>query len=234
MNSIIENLRFLMLGTYPDGNIGGLALTLILSGLIGIGSLLVGIVIAATTLSSSAALRKVAKVISIVIRGLPSLVFLFWLYFLLPAALHIELTPLQSATIALSIYHGAFISEDIRGGLSSVNAGQWEAGRATGLDPRRIFICIALPQAIRAMIPALVNRYINMLLYTSVASVVGVFEFTQTAVVLSNRILVHPVEIFGFAAIVYLVLCSAIARFGRYVESRWDWAPKLLKDSVAL
>jgi polar amino acid transport system permease protein len=229
---IIDNLRFLLMGPFPNGELGGLALTLILSVLVGAGSLCVGVLLATTALSPSALLRSVGRVLTTIIRGVPSLVFLFWLYFLLPALLNVALTPLQSAAIALSIYQGAFIAEDLRGGMQSVGRGQSEAGLVTGLTSLQIFRFITLPQAVRAIIPALVNRYINLFLYTSVASVVGVLEFTRASILVSNRLMVHPIEIFGFAAAVYFVFCYGIASVGRYLEHRWDWAPKITQSAA--
>lgn len=231
---ILENLKFLLVGPYPNGAIGGLLLTLILSLLVGVGSLCVGVFLASLSLSGSKAVRFVAQLVPTLIRSLPSLVFLFWLYFLLPAMLNIQLSPLQSAAIALSIYQGSFIAEDLRGGLNAVGRGQAEAGAATGLSPSHIFWHISLPQAVRATVPALVNRYINMFLYTSTASVVGVMEFTGTTILVNNRVMVHPLQIFGFAAVVYFVFCYGLASFGRYLERRWNWAPKITRSTAAI
>ena len=229
---IVANLKFLLLGQFPDGPLGGLALTVLLFAMVGLGSLCVGVLLATTTLSPSRTPRLLAEAATTVIRSLPSLVFLFWLYFLLPALLHLPMTPLQSAVIALSIYDGAFIAEDIRGGFRAVLHGQAEAGRATGLTPFQVMRSITLPQALRAIIPALVNRYINLFLYTSTASVVGVLEFTRAATLVSNRLLIHPIEIFGFAAAVYLAFCCGISWVGRRLERRWDWAPKFVHSSA--
>jgi len=231
---ILENLRFLLIGPYPTGAIGGLALTLILSLFVGLGSLGVGLALAALSLSTSRPVSIAAQLLPTLIRSLPSLVFLFWLYFLLPAILHIQLTPLQSAVIAFSIYQGSFIAEDLRGGLNAVARGQAEAGAATGLSTAQVFWHIKLPQAIRATVPALVNRYINMFLYTSTASVVGVMEFTGTTMLVNSRIMVHPIQIFGFAAIVYFVFCFGLSSFGRFLERRWNWAPKITRAATAV
>jgi polar amino acid transport system permease protein len=231
---ILENLRFLLVGPYPTGALGGLALTLILSLLVGAGALCVGLSLAALSLSASKAVRFVAQLLPTLIRSLPSLVFLFWMYFLLPAMTGIQLSPLESAAIALSIYQGSFIAEDLRGGINAVARGQAEAGAATGLSDWQVFLFITLPQAVRATIPALVNRYINLFLYTSTASVVGVMEFTGTTTLLNNRVMVHPIQIFGFAAAVYFIFCFALARTGRYLERRWDWAPKLNRNTTAV
>jgi polar amino acid transport system permease protein len=229
---IADNLKFLLLGPFPGGQIGGLLLTIVLSGIIGVGGLAFGILVAAARLASSPIVRGTADALATTIRCLPSLVFLFWLYFLLPALLNVPLTPLQSAAIALSIYQGAFIAEDIRGGLRAVGRGQLEAGYATGLSPFQVFIHVTIPQAVRAVVPALVNRYINMVLYTSVASVVGVLEFARASILVSNRLMVHPLEIFGFAALVYFLVCRMIALLGHRLERRWNWAPKIAQSAA--
>ncbi|WP_076999925.1 amino acid ABC transporter permease [Variovorax sp. KK3] len=231
---ILDNLRFLLLGTFPNGPIGGLALTVLLSLFVGAGAFCYGVMIAALSLSSSRWIAGTTQLVTTLVRSLPSLVFLFWLYFLLPAILNVQFTPLQSAVIALSIYQGSFIGEDLRAGLLAVARGQREAGAATGLSPVQIFLHIRLPQAVRATVPALVNRYINLFLYTSTASVVGVLEFTGTVTLVNNRLLTHPIQIFGFAALVYFVFCYAIASFGRYLEGRWNWAPKITRSQKAV
>jgi polar amino acid transport system permease protein len=233
MMIILQNLHFLLFGPYPDGQLGGLALTLVLSLIVGLGSLLVGLLVATLSMSSSRGVRMVSQTVPAIIRSLPSLVFLFWLYFLLPAITKIDLSPLTSSAIALSIYQGAFIAEDIRGGLNSVAKGHIEAGSATGLSVAQTFWYIRLPQAVRATIPALANRYINLFLYTSTASVVGVMEFTRTSTLVSNRVLVHPIEIYGFAALVYFIFCYGIAALARYFERRWDWSPKVTRSPVS-
>jgi polar amino acid transport system permease protein len=231
---ILENLRFLLIGTYPTGALGGLALTLILSVFVGVGAMCVGLLIASLSLSASKTVRVIAQLVPTLIRSLPSLVFLFWMYFLLPSITGLQLSPLASAATALAIYQGSFIAEDLRSGINAVAYGQAEAGAATGLSDWQIFFLITLPQAVRATIPALVNRYINLFLYTSTASVVGVMEFTSTTTLLNNRVMIHPIQIFGFAAAVYFIFCFLLARIGSYLERRWDWAPKLKRTSTAV
>jgi len=228
---ILDNLRFLLLGPFPNGPIGGLALTIILSLLVGICAFCYGILVAGLALSTSKVISGTTQLVTTLIRSLPSLVFLFWLYFLLPALLGVQFTPLQSAVIALSIYQGSFIGEDLRSGLNAVARGQSEAGAATGLSSMQIFWHIRLPQAVRLTIPALVNRYINLFLYTSTASVVGVLEFTGTVTLVNNRLLVHPIQVFGFAALVYFLFCLGIASVGRYLEGRWSWSRKITRSS---
>lgn len=234
MSVIADNLKFLLLGAFPEAAVGGLLLTLILSVLMGLGSFSVGLVLASAMLLPWRPARLFGQAVSIAIRGVPSLVFLFWMYFLIPALLKIDISPIQSATIALSLYHGAYISEDIRGGVRAVGGGQWDAARAVGLGTLQVIRYVVLPQAIRAVVPALVNRYINLFLYTSVVSVVGVLEFTRASILVSNRVLIYPMQIFGFAALVYFVCCFAISQVGRHLERRWEWAPKIGSGPMAL
>lgn len=233
MDIIVNNFSYFMTGPFPEGPIGGLVLTLYLSVSIGMASFCVGLLMASLSLVPFMAVRMIARGLVAGIRGVPSLAFLFWIYFLIPRLLEVDISPIQSATIALALYHGAFMAEDIRGGLQAVAKGQWEAGRASGLGTLDVLRYIVFPQAIRAVVPALVSRFVNLFTYTSIVSLLGILEFTRAAIIVNNRELVFPIEIFGFIGLVYFSFCYAITRFGRYLERRWDWAPKVGTIQVA-
>lgn len=224
---VLRNLPFLLKGTFPDGPLGGLALTLYLSLIVGAASLCTGILFALATLIPYRPLRWLARGGSMLIRGVPSLAFLFWMYFLIPRLLQINLSPLQSAGLALMLYHGAYMGEDIRGGIQAVAKGQWEAARASGLGFLSMMRHVILPQAIRAVIPALVNRFVNLFMYTSIVSVLGILEFTRASILVNNRELIYSLQIFGFVGLVYFSFCYLISLGGRYLERRWSWAPKI-------
>jgi polar amino acid transport system permease protein len=227
MNAIIESFPYLMVGPYPEGAMGGLALTVWLSIVISAAGLTFGICVAGLSLAPSRWIRLLGLGLTFCIRGVPSVAFLFWMYFLIPRLLEIDLTPFQSVALALAIYQGAYMAEDIRGGFKAVATGQWEAGRATGLGTLALLSHIVFPQAIRAVIPALINRFVNLFMYTSIASLVGIIELTRAAVIVNNRELIYPIEIFGFIGLIYFLFCYAITRIGRHIEQRWTWAPKL-------
>lgn len=227
MDVILRNLPFLLKGQLPDGPLGGLLLTIYLAVVIGFFSLSVGTVLGTAELTPISIARNAARALSMTVRGVPSVAFLFWTYFLLPRLLQVDLSPLESATIALSLYHGAYIGEDIRGGLNAIPKGQWEAARAVGLRFTTMLRHVILPQAVRAVVPALINRFVNLFMYTSVVSMLGVLDFTRCAVLVNNRDLVHPVEIFGFVGLVYFASCYGISRLGRHFERKWNWAPRI-------
>ena len=220
MQVIIDNLDYLLVGQFPDGPIGGLAFTLYIFVLVGLLCFAVGVVLSSLALAPVKPVRLVGQSTTELIRAVPSLTFLFWIYFMIPRLLDIDLGPLESAVIALALYHGAYLAEHIRGGFNAVDKGQWEAGRATGLSAVTILREIVLPQAIRAIIPALVNRYVNLFIYTSIVSTLGIIEFLRAAMLVNNREMVYPVEIFAFVGIVYFIFAYALTKLGRYFENR--------------
>jgi polar amino acid transport system permease protein len=234
MQIILDNLPFFLIGTYPQGGIGGLVLTIYLACLIGVTSFLFAMCVASLALSPFIAARITARAIVLIVRGVPSLVFLFWMYFLIPRILMMNISGMTSAIVALTIYHGAYMAEDIRGGIHAVHKGQWEAARATGLPTSTMLLFIVFPQAIRAVVPALINRFVNLFMYTSVVSLLGILELTRAANIVNSRELSHSMEIFGFIGMVYFVFCYGIGRLGSYLESRWTWVPKVrIQQTVA-
>ncbi len=233
MQVILDSLPYLLVGPFPDGPLGGLALTFLLALFIGAISFGIGTVFAALALVPFMPVRLAARATVECVRGVPSLTFLFWMYFLVPRLLQIDLSPMMSAVIALSIYHGAYMAEDLRGGVQAVHRGQWEAARATGLRGRQVFLRIVLPQAVRAVVPALINRFVNLFMYTSIVSTLGILEFMRAAIIVNNREFIYPIEIFGFVGLVYLAICYGITRLGRMLERRWAWAPRFGSVQVA-
>lgn len=230
---IWRSLPFLLVGMFPEGQLGGLALTLVLSLVIGTASLALGAVLGLTAALAPATLRAPALAVMILVRGIPALAFLFWIYFLVPRLMGVDLSPLLSAGIALTIYHGAYMGEDIRGGLRAVSRGQWEAARCLGFRGPATLLLIVLPQALRAVMPSLVGRMVNMVIYTSVVSILGILEFTRAAVLVNNRELLYSQYVFAFVGLVYFLICYGIARIGRRLERRWDWASRTRPERPA-
>jgi polar amino acid transport system permease protein len=224
---IWKSLPFLLVGMYPDGDLGGLALTVILSITIGVASFALGTILGSVAALLPPPFRWLPLATMVLVRGVPALAFLFWFYFLLPRLIGADLPPLLSAGIALTLYHGAYMGEDVRGGLRAVSTGQWEAARCLGLGYLPTLFLVVLPQALRAITPSLVGRFINLVIYTSVVSILGVLEFTRAAVLVNNRELLYPQYIFAFTGLVYFMLCYAVSAVGRQVERRWSWTASM-------
>lgn len=218
-----DNIVYLLIGRYPHGPLGGIALTLYLAAVSGVLSFVGGLVLGLWSLSPRRWLRYPAEVFIQLVRGMPLLMVIFWLYFLLPAALGRPVAENWTVIAALSVFTSAYLSQIVRAGIAAVPAGQREAAISTGLSSRQAMLYVILPQALRNMIPSFVNQFVSLIKDTSLAFIVGVSELTHIATQVNNRTLVHPAEIFLFVAAVYFVICYALTAYSRYLERRLAW-----------
>jgi polar amino acid transport system permease protein len=163
-------------------------------------------------------LRILATCYVEVIRNTPVLLQIFIVYFAMPS-FGIRLSAVAAGTIALGINVGAYLTEVIRAGITSVGPGQLEAAQVLGLSKAHVFVYIVAPQALRNVYPALVNNLVQVLLGTSLLSTIAVPEITGVATVINARTLLF-VQVFGIAVALYLVLSyglSAVAALiGRF------------------
>jgi len=202
----------------------GLALTTALAVLAAVGGTALGVAVAAMRHARVKIIAPLLAGYVEVVRGTPLLVVLFICYFALPALLGYKATAFGAAMLGFILFTGAYIAEDIRGGLAAVPKGQIEAGLASGLRPRQVLRLIVLPQALRAVIPMLFNQYVRLFKFTSVASVIGVHELTGNAMLVNARDFA-PVTILATIAAAYLVCCSAISLAGRALYGRLATLP---------
>jgi polar amino acid transport system permease protein len=125
-----------------------------------------------------------------------------------------------SATIALTVFTGAYLAEIVRAGVQNIPAGQVEAAYSTGLSYFQTMRRIVLPQALKQMIPAIVGQFIAIFKDTSLAFVIGVLELTFVAQGLDNRLMVYPFEIWTTVAVLYFVCCYAMSVYAARLERR--------------
>jgi polar amino acid transport system permease protein len=154
-------------------------------------------------------LRAPAAVYVEVVRNTPVLLQMFVAYFALPSA-GLRLTPVQAGVAALGVNVGAYLAEIFRAGIQAVPHGQREAARVLALGRVHTFTHVVLPQALRNVYPAVVNQLVQIILGSSLLSAISVPELTGTAVVINSRSLL-TVQVFGIAAVVYLVLTNLVA-----------------------
>ena len=154
------------------------------------------------------------------IRGTPSLIQIFIIYFGLPQ-FGIRMSPITAGIIALGLSSGAYVAEVVRSGLLAIPQGQWESARAVGMGRVTMFRRIIMPQMIRIIVPPLTNEAVNTLKNTSLLSVITVVEltlFTQMAIAATFR----PFDFYIMAALLYLVLTSILSRFAIWYEKRYE------------
>ncbi|MBM1181723.1 amino acid ABC transporter membrane protein 2, PAAT family [Pseudomonas lundensis] len=212
-----DNLSYFLLGAYPDGPLGGAALTLVLSVLSGVISALLGLLLGVALVMMRGWCRWVLLAVLGFLRAIPVVMLIFWSYFLLPVLFKVDVPALATVVCALSLIGGAYLAHSVHAGISSLPPGQWAAGKALGLSSGQVLRLIILPQALPMMLPSFLNQWISLIKDTSLAYVIGVGELSFVATQVSNRVMVHPTEIFLFIGLVYFVLCSSLD----WLAQRW-------------
>jgi His/Glu/Gln/Arg/opine family amino acid ABC transporter permease subunit len=207
---ILKNLPFLM---------GGLRVTAEIAFWSIIGGTLLGLAIGVLRYLRAPLIAQALDLYVLFIRGTPLLVVLFICYFALPALFGYKTSAYWAAVGGFILFIGAYLAEDIRTGRRSVPAGLTNAALATGLTRAKVMRFIIVPIAVRNVIPTLFNQYVRLFKFTSVASVIGVAEFTGSAMLVNGREFA-PVTIIGFIALTYFLICFAISTVGRLLYAR--------------
>jgi polar amino acid transport system permease protein len=218
-----NNLTYFMIGRYPDGPLGGLALTIYLAVISCILSFFGGLLLGLLNVSRTRVIRHLSLALVNVLRGMPLLMVIFWIYFLLPALLGRPIGENKTVIAALTLFTSAYMSQIVKAGIEGIPKEQTEAGLSTGLRYRQVMLFIILPQGLRNMIPSFVNQFVSLIKDTSLAFIVGVSELTHVATQINNRSFVYPTEIFLFIAVLYFMVCYAFTTFSRSLEKRLAW-----------
>jgi polar amino acid transport system permease protein len=220
---IWDNLSYFFIGRYPKGTLGGVGLTLYLAVVSLALSFIGGLVLGLLSVSRNRLLRWGSMTVIQTIRGMPLLMVIFWMFFLLPAMLGGGMSAAWTIIAALTLFTSAYMSEIVRAGITGIPKGQMEAAISTGLSHGQAMFYIILPQALRNMIPSFVNQFVSMIKDTSLAFIVGVSELTQVATQMNNRTMLYPTEIFLFIASIYFIICFAFTELSRWLERRSAW-----------
>jgi len=215
-----DNLSYFFIGRYPKGTLGGVGLTLYLAVVSLALSFIGGLVLGLLSVSRNRLLRWGSMTVIQTIRGMPLLMVIFWMFFLLPALLGGGMPAAWTIIMALTLFTSAYMSEIVRAGITGIPKGQMEAAISTGLSHGQAMFYIILPQALRNMIPSFVNQFVSMIKDTSLAFIVGVSELTQVATQMNNRTMLYPTEIFLFIAVIYFIMCFAFTELSRWLERR--------------
>ncbi|MFQ5971883.1 MAG: amino acid ABC transporter permease [Alphaproteobacteria bacterium] len=152
-------------------------------------------------------------------RTTPPLVQLFWCFFALPILIGVRIDPFEAAVITLSIQSSAFFAEVFRGGIISIEQGQWEAGRALGMSYAQLMRRVILPQAVKRMVPAFLERIIELFKTTSLVAAVSYADLLFQANEISQKTY-RTVEVYTVAACMYLVVSLITSLFVRRLEHR--------------
>ena len=140
-----------------------------------------------------------------IFRCTPLLVQIIWFYYAFPVVIGVNIPPHVAAVGVLSLYVGSFYAEIFRGGIESIEHGQWDAGRALGLRPWYVLRLVVLPQAIKRMLPPFVNQTIIQLKNTSLISVIAVPDLVYNATLVTAETY-RPLEVYTIVAVIYFAI----------------------------
>ena len=154
-----------------------------------------------------------------VFRCTPLLVQIVWFYYALPVILDVQIPAVVAATLVLSFYTAAFYAEIFRGGILSIERGQWDAGRALGLRPWPLMRLVVLPQAVRRMVPPFLNQSIIQLKNTSLVSTIAVPDLLYQGTLITADTY-RPLEVYTAVALIYFALLFPMTRLVQWYEGR--------------
>ena len=206
----LANLKFLL---------SGLEQTVLMSFTAIAISMVVGLAVALPGMSASKGWRRFNRVYVEVVRAVPILVLILWVYYGLPQLMGISIGVFGAGVLALALSDSAFQAEIFRAGIQSVSRGQYEAAHTLSLNYVDRMRFVILPQAIKRILPALGNQFVYMLKMSSLVSVIGMQELTRKA----NELVVteyRPLEIYTILILEYLVLILMVSGVFRWFESR--------------
>jgi len=209
------NVRFMVSGMWATISISVIAAAI---------SIVLGLLVALPGQSSKRGWRIVNRVYVELIRSIPLLPMLFWVFYGLPLVfkamgLNIPIDPFWGAIITLALSDSAFTAEIYRSGIQSIARGQREAAQTIGLSYMQTMRYVILPQAIRRILPPLANQFIYIVKMSAFASVIGMQELTRRA----NELVVteyRPLELYSLLIVEYLVLVLVISAGVRWLERR--------------
>lgn len=223
MTGLLEqfsNWNFYLLGAYPKGQIGGLALNIILAVLSLCISFIFGVLLGYSRLSSRRYIRYPCIAYIELVRSTPLIMIIFWFYFFLPYLVGRDISLFGSAVISLSVYASAYQAEIVRAGIMAIPCGQLESALTTGMSRYQSMRHIVLPQAFRMMLPSFVSFFNSLFKDTSVTYIIGIIELTQAGIIVSQR---EPNKMYAAYLCVatgYFVICFSLSRLARRLEKR--------------
>jgi len=206
----LTNLKFL---------ISGITTTIYISTISIVIAMVVGLLIAIPAITKNKYLSYINVFYVEVVRSVPLLVLILWVYYGLPILTGFSFSPFVSGIIALSISESAFMAEIFRGGINAIKKTQWEAATSLGLNFSKKLKLVILPQAFKVILPALGNQFVYVLKMSSLVSIIGISDLTRKA----NELVVstyRPLEIYTFLILEYLILILIVSYFVRKLEKK--------------
>ena len=211
---------YFLVGQYPEGPLGGLVLTLLLASAGLVLAMPVGLALGLARVSPMRWLRWPVTALVYCVRGVPLLMVIFWAYFFLPSVTGVKTGQFSTMLLALVLFDGVYLAEIVRAGIQAIPTGQLQAAQALGMSRWQSMRYVVLPQALRYMLPSLVNQFVSTIKETSLGYIIGLAELLQIATQINTMVFIMPMQIYLILGLTYFLLCFGLSRLAFYLERR--------------
>ena len=211
---------YFLVGQYPEGPLGGLVLTLLLASAGLVLAMPVGLALGLARVSPMRWLRWPVTALVYCVRGVPLLMVIFWAYFFLPSVTGVKTGQFSTMLLALVLFDGVYLAEIVRAGIQAIPTGQLQAAQALGMSRWQSMRYVVLPQALRYMLPSLVNQFVSTIKETSLGYIIGLAELSQIGTQINTMVFIKPMQSYLLLGLTYFLLCFGLSRLAFYLERR--------------
>jgi len=216
---------YFLVGQYPDGPLGGLVLTILLSGAALVLAMPLGLMLGIARVSRRRAVSLPVGAFVQLVRAVPLLLVLFWVYFFLPAVTGVKTSQAATMLIVLVVFDSVYLAEIVAAGIRALPKGQLESARSLGLDYGQALRHVVLPQTLRHGLPSIVNQLVSTIKATSLGYIIGLSEVSFIATQINTLVFTRSVEVYLILALTYFLLCFGLSRLAFLLERRLQRRP---------
>jgi polar amino acid transport system permease protein len=216
---------YFLVGQYPDGPLGGLVLTILLSGAALALAMPLGLLLGVARVSPYRALRWPTAVLVQLVRAVPLLLVLFWVYFFLPAVTGVKTGQASTMLIVLVLFDSVYLAEIVAAGIRALPKGQLESARSLGLSYAQALRLVVLPQTLKHGLPSIVSQLVSTIKATSLGYIIGLSEVSFIATQINTLVFTQAVQVYLILALTYFLLCFGLSRLAFLLERRLQRRP---------
>jgi polar amino acid transport system permease protein len=216
---------YFLVGQYPDGPLGGLVLTILLSGAALVLAMPLGLMLGLARVSRRRAISLPVGAFVQLVRAVPLLLVLFWVYFFLPAVTGVKTSQAATMLIVLVVFDSVYLAEIVAAGIRALPKGQLESARSLGLGYGQALRHVVLPQTLRHGLPSIVNQLVSTIKATSLGYIIGLSEVSFIATQINTLVFTRSVEVYLILALTYFLLCFGLSRLAFLLERRLQRRP---------
>ncbi|WP_137174243.1 amino acid ABC transporter permease [Massilia sp. HP4] len=211
---------YFLVGQYPEGPLGGLVLTILLSGSALVLAMPLGLLLGIARVSPYRAISLPVAGLVQVVRAVPLLLVLFWVYFFLPAVTGVKTSQATTMLMVLVVFDSIYLAEIVAAGIRALPRGQLESARSLGLGYGAALRHVVLPQTLRHGLPSIVNQLVSTIKATSLGYIIGLSEVSFIATQINTLVFTQAVEVYLILALTYFILCFGLSRLAFLLERR--------------